>query len=103
MSDAPEWVDEPENPEPPRVDERQITIESVSAAIQAAATALAIVQRQLIRLDEMGCPVGRSKTRAAKSVEAVTDLAAHFDYDVVKAKTAGTKEQQVRAERYELS
>lgn len=103
MSDAPEWVDEPENPEPARIDERQITIDSVSAAIDAALTALSIAQRQLIRLDEIGCAVSRSKTRASKSVEVVTDLKAHFVYDVVEARTKPSKDQQVRAERYELS
>lgn len=107
MSDAPEWVDPPDPnapaPEPPRIDERQITIKSVSAAIQAAQAALSLVESQLITLDEMGCAVSRSKTRAAKSHEAVNDLKAHFDYDVVQGNTAPTKDQRVRAERYELS
>jgi hypothetical protein len=105
MSDAPEWVDDPPEgfEQTARINERQITIESVSAAIQAALSALSIVQHRLISLDEMGCAVSRSKTRAAKSLEVVTDLKAHYDYDVVQGKYAGTKEQQARAERYELS
>ena len=105
MSDAPEWVDDPPEgtEQTARIDQRQITIDSVSAALEAARTALQIVERQLISLDEMGCPVSRSKTRAAKSLEWVNDTKAHFQYDVVEGHTKPTKDQQVRAERYELS
>jgi hypothetical protein len=104
MSNTPEWVDEPENTEPARPpDERQALIDTIIAVNESLKTAIQIVRNSLLRLDEIGMPVTRSRTRADKIEAAREDWWAHFDYDVIKGNTKGTKDQQVRAERYELS
>jgi hypothetical protein len=104
MSNAPEWVDEPENPEPERPPgEREQLIESIKHTNTLLVSAIAALRQNLLRLDEIGVPVTRSRSRADKIEAAREDWWAHFDYDVLKGMTKGTKDQQVRAERYELS
>lgn len=104
MSNAPEWVDEPENTEAARPpDERTQLIESIKHANAMLQSTVQALRNNLLRLDEIGAPVGRSRTRADKIEAAREDWWAHFDYDVLKGNTKGTKDQQVRAERYELS
>jgi hypothetical protein len=104
MSNEPAWVDEPENPEPARPpDERALLIESIKFGNESLKSTIQAIRNNLLRLDEIGAPVGRSRTRADKIEQAREDWYAHFDYDVVKGMTKGTKDQQARAERYELS
>jgi hypothetical protein len=83
--------------------EREQLIESITEANRLLQAMLVTLRTQLLRLDEIGAPVGRSRTRADKMEQAREDWWSHFDYDVVKGMTKGTKDQQVRAERYELS
>jgi hypothetical protein len=106
MSNTPEWVDpdapDPE-PEPVRVTEREVLIETVRACNETLASSINVVRNALLRLDEIGAPVTRSRSRANKLDEARTDWWAHFEYDVIKGNTRGTKDQQMRAERHDLS
>jgi hypothetical protein len=92
-----------ENTEAPRVDERAVLIEAVTAGNDALKSLIQTLRNNLLRIDEIGAPVTRSRTRADKVEQAREDWWAHFDYDVIKGMTRGTKDQQVRAERYELS
>lgn len=107
MSDAPEWVDPAEaeaaaaEPRPPT--EREALIATVTACNDALKSSIDVIRNALLRLDEIGAPVSRSRSRASKLEETRTDWWAHFDYDVIKGNTKGTKDQQARAERHELS
>jgi hypothetical protein len=83
--------------------ERQQLINSIVDANKLLAAMIAGIRQDLLRLDEIGCAVSRSRTRASKMEEVRADWWAHFDYDVVQGRTQPTKEQRVRAERYELS
>lgn len=83
--------------------EREQLIDGIIEGNRLLQELIATISRQLLRLDEIGAPVGRSRNRIDKVANARDDWYAHFDYDVVKGLTRGTKEQQVRAERYELS
>jgi hypothetical protein len=104
MSNEPAWVEPSPEAEPaPPPDERAILIESIKACNEAMVTSINIAKNALLRLDEIGSPVSRSRSRINKVDEIRTDWWAHFDYDVIKGNTKGTKDQQVRAERYELS
>jgi len=104
MSNEPAWVDESEKTEPERPpSEREQLIESIKSTNTLLVSAITALRQNLLRLDEIGAPVTRSRTRADKIEQAREDWFAHFDYDVIKGNTRGTKDQQVRAERYELS
>jgi hypothetical protein len=106
MSNAPEWVD-PEGDESSEVrrppDERVVVTNTVRAAIDTMTAATAIINNGLLRLDEMGEPVKRSRVRANKLPDVVAELSAVFDYDVVRGNGARTTDQKIRAERHELS
>lgn len=104
MSDAPEWVDPTEPEEAPRPPtEREMLIATVKASNEALVSTINVIKHALLRLDEIGAPVSRSRSRANKLDETRVDWWAHFDYDVIKGNTKGTKDQQARAERHELS
>ena len=106
MSNAPEWVEPDEAepaPEPVRITEREQLIETVKACNEALVSTINVIRNALLRLDEIGAPVTRSRTRATKLDEVRTDWWAHFKYDVIDGNTKGTKDQQARAERHELS
>jgi hypothetical protein len=102
MSNPPEWVDDDPEPERPP-DERQLLIDAVVVANNTLRATIDMLRNTLLRLDEIGAPVSRSRSRANKLDEVRVDWWAHFEYDVIKGQTRGTKDQQVRAERYELS
>jgi hypothetical protein len=103
MSDAPDWKEpSPDEVQPPP-DERARLIQRITENNEVMVAAINTLKNDLLRLDEIGSPVSRSRTRIGKVDEARTDWWAHFDYDVIKGNTKGTKDQQVRAERYELS
>jgi len=89
--------------EEPRVPERDLLITSVKANNQILVDTINQLKNELLRLDEIGAPVSRSRSRINKLDEVRTDWWAHFEYDVIKGMTKGTKDQQVRAERYDLS
>jgi hypothetical protein len=105
MSNEPAWVEPGEvaDATPPPPSEREVLIASITALHGSMQKEIVMLKTQLLRLDEIGAPVSRSRTRINKVDEAETDWWAHFDYDVIKGMTKGTKDQQVRAERYELS
>lgn len=86
-----------------RPSEREQLIARVSAADLTLRETIKQLQRDLLRMDEIGCAVSRSRTRIDKVDSARVDWWAHFDYDILKGMTAGTKDQRARAERYELS
>jgi hypothetical protein len=83
--------------------ERQLLIEAVKLMNESLKVTTQALRSNLLRLDEIGAPVTRSRSRADKIEAAREDWWAHFDYDVIKGMTRGTKDQQARAERYELS
>jgi len=89
--------------EEPRVPERDLLITSVKANNQILVDTINQLKNELLRLDEIGAPVSRSRSRINKLDEVRTDWWAHFEYDVIKGMTKGTKDQQMRAERYDLS
>lgn len=104
MNNEPEWVDDAPDAEPPRPpDERAQLIESIRSANILLSSTIQLVRMNLLRLDEIGSAVTRARSRADKMEEVRDDWWRHFDYDVVQGNRAGTKDQQVRAERYELS
>jgi hypothetical protein len=104
MSNEPAWVEpSPETEPAPPIDERALLIASITAQNIILQETVRQLSAELLRLDEIGAPVTRSRSRIDKVDEIRTDWWAHFDYDVIKGNTKGTKDQQVRAERYELS
>lgn len=105
MSNAPEWVEPGEvaDATPPPPSEREQLVASVVRANSLLTELINQLRKDLLRLDEIGAPVSRSRTRASKIEEIRADWWAHFDYDVIQGQTKGTRDQQARAERYELS
>jgi len=102
----PEWVDPDEaDPDPhvARVDERVIVMQSVRACIDAVRSTAQTITNGMLRLDEMGEPVKRSRFRAAKLIELIDELDAVFQYDVERGNGTRTNDQKARAERHELS
>lgn len=83
--------------------ERAELLEQLSQQMKMIRAQITTLRRLLLRLDEIGQPVSRSRTRATKLDEVFTDLAAHIDYDLIMNQGKQTKDQKVRAERYELS
>jgi hypothetical protein len=104
MSNAPEWVDPEGEPlPPPRIDDRAIVTQSVRGTIEAVRSSAQIIANLMLRLDEMGEPVKRSRFRSAKLIELIDELDAVFQYDVEQGNGARTVDQKIRRERHELS
>ena len=83
--------------------EREMLIDRIIKSNALMEQMMSQCRKDLLRLDEIGAPVTRSRNRISKLDEARTDWWAHFDYDVVRGNSSGTKDQRARAERYDLS
>lgn len=83
--------------------ERETLIDRITKSNTLMEQLISQCRKDLLRLDEIGAPVTRSRNRISKLEEARTDWWVHFDYDVVKGNSSGTKDQRARAERYDLS
>lgn len=107
MTNAPEWVDPTPDaeaaPAPPPPSEREVLLASATATLRTIKASIDALRNTLLRLDEIGEPVSRSRTRAAKLDEVYVDLLAHFDYDLTKNLGKQTKDQKARQEKHELS
>ena len=107
MTNAPEWVDPPDpnapEPEPPRVNERQLLIEMFSAALASMRQAHTICATALHNLGEMGEPIKNTSARLTKVSEWITTTQDHFNYDIASGQGVKTKAERAKAENHELS
>jgi hypothetical protein len=88
---------------PPPPSERDTLMGVANATLQAIKTSIDLLRSTTLRLDEIGEPVSRTRTRVSKLDEVFVDLVAHFDYDLTKGLGKQTKDQKGRQERHELS